>query len=90
MTLRRQGLLPRRLLEGISGKLRWPWGGGRERSETGSCLILVPSVSRIMPKTVPIPSASGFGLWVLDADQHLFIQGIWSTRDKVTLKTFNG
>ena len=24
MTLRRQGLLPRRLLEGISGKLRWP------------------------------------------------------------------
>ena len=25
-----------------------------------------------MPKTVPILSASGFGLWVLDADQHFF------------------
>ena len=31
MTLRRQGLLPRWLLEGISGKLRWPWGGSAVR-----------------------------------------------------------
>lgn len=87
MTLRRQGLLPRRLLEGISGKLRWPWGGGRERSETGSCLILVPSVSRIIPLC-----SNPFCKWFWSRlnwcqKKHQVSPGIWTTRVNTQLTT---
>ena len=59
------------------------------RLETGSCLKFLFRVFQGLYPYVPIPSASGFGVG-FGCRSTPFLQGIWSTRDKVIFGALEG